>query len=79
MTTTKSKSVNPPPPLMSREQRRRLLFAPIGMVQHWGGRSWSGATTIDEGDNTRKGSSNSEYAADFRRRSRLHTNDEGDE
>ena len=66
------------PVLMDRAARRRLLFAPIGVVYH-GAKSWGGHTTIDEGDNTRKGSSNSEYAADFRRRSRLHANDEGDE
>ena len=66
------------PQLMERAARRRLLFAPIGVVYH-GAKSWGGHTTIDEGDNTRKGSSNSEHAADFRRRSRLHANDEGEE
>ena len=63
------------PPLMDRAARRRLLFAPIA-VHRFGGHSWGGHTTIDEGDNTRKGSSNSEYVAEFRRRSRLNEEDE---
>ena len=67
------------PVLMDREARRRLLFAPIGVVYH-GAKSWSGHTTINEQDNSpRKFNSGSEYATDFRRRLRLHTNDEGDD
>ena len=66
------------PKLMSREARRKLLFAPIG-VHYYGAKSWGGHTTIDEGDNPRKESSPTEYVAKFRRKSNVDMWDEGDE
>ena len=62
------------PVLIDRATRRRILFAPIGVVYH-GAKSWGGHTTIDE-EVEKPQSTRGEYVREFRRRSGLLGEDE---